>query len=259
MSAGHRYHRDVTATGWQAVAGVAPLAPGEVHVWRVRLEDQRPALQAYWPLLAADEQSRAGKFHYSRDQERYLITRGCLRRLLAAYLQQPPAALAFRYTDYGKPFLTPASDLSFNVSHAGGYALFAFTPQAPIGVDLELTDDTIAIERLTSRFFSPTEAQQVLALPAPERAGAFFRTWTRKEAFLKAHGQGLSLPLDQFSVPVALTSPLKISAIDWAAGNESRWSLASFTVQPGLPAAVVVEGPIRQIRYFDYPLVLRHA
>lgn len=255
MSARRRYHRKLVATTWQPANQVALPAPEEVHVWRFRLKAEPATLQQNFQLLANDEQARAGKFHYVEDRDNYILARGTLRRLLAAYQGLPPASLAFRYSQYGKPSLVPASDLCFNLSHAGGYALIAVTTKASIGVDLELVDDSIEIERLTARFFSPAEAREVMRFPTPARAAAFFRTWTRKEAFLKAHGDGLNLPLDQFSITVAPDHPLKIEALDWAPGTEGNWSLDSFMVQTHLPGAIVVAGPIQEVAFFDLPVI----
>jgi 4'-phosphopantetheinyl transferase len=119
-------------------------------------------------------------------------------------------------------------------------------------VDLEKTDESIEVGRLTSRFFSPNEAATVLALSADDQPAAFFRTWTRKEAFIKAHGEGLSLPLDQFSVTVALEDAVEIRRIDWAPETVTDWSLASFMVRELLPGAIVLRGEFRECFFFDW-------
>ncbi len=252
MSSGRRYHHNLAATNWQPAAPeIAPL-PGEVHVWRIRLETGEDTLRHNARLLAPDEQQRAAKFHFQQDRDHFVLARGALRQLLGAYLAQPAAGLVFRYHQYGKPALADNNPLSFNLSHAGGYALVAVTHQAAVGVDLELTDENIEIARLAARFFSSTEAHQVLRLPTAARPAAFFRTWTRKEAFLKAHGQGLSLPLDQFAVTVDLRAPLQLEEIAWAPGTEGDWSLASFMALEGLPGALVLEGRLEVVRYCDF-------
>ncbi len=207
-------------------------------------------------LISPPERARAIRFHYPRDSNRYLVARGVLRYLIGNYLNRPPRSLTFGYGPYGKPFLAEdhGSQLFFNLSHAGGYALYAFTTGQPVGVDLEKEDPNIGIEGLTRRFFSPSESSQVLALPDLERVPAFFRTWTRKEAFLKANGAGLSLPLDQFSVTVDINEPVKVARIDWAPEETSKWEAASFMVAEGLPGAVVVGKELRKTSFYHVPV-----
>lgn len=205
-------------------------------------------------LFDKDELARAERFAYEKDRCTYIHTRGTLRKLLGQYLQMKPESFSFEYSAYGKPFLPSNGKpdmVSFNVSHSGGYALLAFTHQAAIGVDLEAKDHYADTEVLAQHYFSPSERDQLLNLLIDEQVSAFYRTWTRKEAFLKAHGEGLGLPLDGFSVTVAPDEPTKLERIDWAPGTEEDWSLISFTVARDLPGAVVVEGKVRLIRYVD--------
>ncbi|MEM9929908.1 MAG: 4'-phosphopantetheinyl transferase superfamily protein, partial [Bacteroidota bacterium] len=222
MPARSHYHQKLGATDWMPRQQVVLPQPEEVHLWRIRLQAPPEQLQVDREMLAADEQARADKFHYLHDRNEFIIARATLRRLLGNYLDMPPASLVFQYSEYGKPELALDSQLQFNLSHAGSFALIGFTSDRAIGVDLEPVDNLIELARLTSRFFSPAEAQQVLQLPVAEQPPAFFRTWTRKEAFIKAHGQGLRLPLDQFAVTVALDAPLKIEQIDWAPETVDR-------------------------------------
>lgn len=204
-------------------------------------------------LLSPDEHRRAERFHYPKDRSAFINARASLRRLLGSYLHRPPEAISFDYGAYGKPSLpeTEQTGLNFNLSHAGGYALIGFTTGQPIGVDLEAEDPSIEIERLTERFFSPEESRQVLALPAADRVPAFFRTWTRKEAFLKANGAGLSLPLEEFGVTVNLRKPVRIERIKWAPQEVNNWVLSSFMVTEGLPGAVVVGGRLEGLCFYD--------
>lgn len=204
-------------------------------------------------ILSAAELERAARFHYASDRTAYVMARSALRLLLGRYLGLSPETLEFIYGPFGKPALASGfkTGLQFNLSHAGGYALLGFTTGANIGVDLEAEDDTIEIVPLTRRFFSPGESKQVLALPANEQVATFFRTWTRKEAFLKANGAGLSLPLEQFSVTVALQEPVSLERIDWAPNTVTDWAMASLEVAAGLPGAVVVKGDIRELVFYN--------
>jgi 4'-phosphopantetheinyl transferase len=203
-------------------------------------------------LLSPDEKQRAAKFHYPKDRDHFINARGILRSLLGRYLSLPAGEIAFTYSAYGKPDLATETSLNFNVSHAGGYGLFGFTSGAPLGVDLEKTDKSIEVGRLASRFFSPTEAATVLALPAGDQVAAFFRTWTRKEAFIKAHGEGLSLPLDQFSVTVDLEKVVCLKQINWAPETVEDWSMASFMVMEDLPGGLAVFGRITKLTFLDF-------
>ncbi len=207
-------------------------------------------------MLSADELARAERFHYAKDRSEFIIARATLRWLLGKYLGRAPESLSFDYGTYGKPSLsaTERDKLNFNLSHAGGYALVGITSGQTIGVDLEAENPGIEIERLTERFFSPAESRQVLALPVTDRVPAFFRTWTRKEAFLKAHGAGLNLPLEQFSVTVDLKEPVRVEQIGWAPEEARKWALASFMVAEGLPGAVVVAGQLDALCFYDLTL-----
>jgi len=207
-------------------------------------------------LLPEDETERAAHFHFARDHDRYVIARANLRRLSGRYLGLPGKEVRFQYGEYGKPGFhsVHASRLTFNLSHAGDYALYGFTSGMAIGVDLEAEDHDIEVERLVHRFFSEREARAVLALPVEQRHAAFFRTWTRKEAFIKAHGQGLGLPLERFSVTVDLASPVRLEAVDWAPGQVNDWSMTSFEVAEGVPAAGVIsslKGSSLKVSFLD--------
>ncbi|WP_020568326.1 4'-phosphopantetheinyl transferase family protein [Neolewinella persica] len=245
-------HRTLSQTPW-AVPAFFPTLPqtGEIHLWRANLSLDPIQTSHHYALLSPDEKQRAARFHYPEDRNHFINARGILRSLLGRYLDLPPTAISFTYSAYGKPDLAAEAPLSFNVSHAGGYGLLGFTSGPPLGVDLEKADESIEIERLASRFFSPTEAAAVLALPPTDQVAAFFRTWTRKEAFIKAHGEGLSLPLDQFAVTVDLDQDVGIQRVDWAPEAVDDWSLGSFMVREGLPGAVVLRGRYGEVFFFD--------
>ena len=196
---------------------------------------------------------RADRFYFPRDRVAYIVGRATLRRRLANYLGADPRSLTFSYGSAGKPMLaeTHASSLAFNLSHSGGYALLGVSSDYPLGVDTEVEDHTIEIRQLTKRFFSTDERSAILALPPSNQVTAFYRTWTRKEAFLKALGAGLNLPLDQFTVTTDLNGPVKMTAIDWSPGEAADWSLASFTVGDRLPGAVALRGELVGLEFYE--------
>lgn len=154
-------------------------------------------------VLSADERERAARFHFLKDREHFIAARGLLRLLLSRYLDLPPQQLSFSYSPYGKPALAGERDctsLRFNVSHSHGVALYAFTLEREVGVDVEYIRQDVVGESIAEHFFSAQEVTSLRALPAGVQPQAFFNCWTRKEAFIKARGEGLSFPLDQFDV-----------------------------------------------------------
>lgn len=244
-------HHSLAETNWRQAVPAAPPQGTSVHLWRAALDVPETVLEEQYQQLNQQERDRAAAFYYARDRNHFIVARFALRGLLARYLGQPASEINFTYSAYGKPRLADGPDLQFNLSHAGGYALYGFTANPTIGVDLEVIDPTIEVATLAARFFSPAEATSVLSLPADDQPAAFFRTWTRKEAFIKAHGAGLSLPLDQFGVTVDLDAPVRMQRIDWAPEEVGEWSLASFMVTNDLPGAVVVRGSVGEVSFFE--------
>ncbi len=174
-----------------------PLVPGEVHVWSVDV-GRAMTLPAEVSILSPDERARAARFRRPEDRVRSIVSRTALRDLLARYVGAAPAALRFVAGPHGKPMLAPGSTDSppgFNVAHSGRVILLAFAACA-VGIDVEQLRPDVEIEELARRFFAPEEVAAVHATPGARRVEIFFRVWTRKEAFLKAHGAGLSAPLD---------------------------------------------------------------
>src|SRR5712671_5474431 len=186
----------------------APLAlpEDEVQLWRVDLEAIRAAEPRWQALLSSDESTRASRFHFPVDRQRYVATRALLRMILAGYLVMDPKDVNFSYSKEEKPSLASPHngiEITFNVSHSGGIALLAFARRKEIGIDVEQVRGDFDVDAIARRFFSAREQEQLAALPNEERFEAFFRCWTRKEAYIKATGDGLSLPLHQFDVSVA--------------------------------------------------------
>lgn len=242
-------HRDLKATGWSAATAPPALPPGEVHVWRVSVKQPAERIQLLESYLSKDELQRAGRFRFAEDRRVYVVTRGYLRELLGNYLALMPRNLRFTYAANGKPAL-PAAAVKFNVAHAGEWALIALTTKEEIGVDLEPVDTTFAKAPLVGRFFSRHEVPGLTGLPEAEGHRAFFRAWTRKEALIKARGDGLSLPLDQFGVSFLAGDPVRVLHTDWDPEEESRWQLHSFTVASDVFGAVAWVGHQKRLRFF---------
>lgn len=216
-------------------------APGEVHVWRIELDCAATSAAALRATLSPEEEQRAARFRSLELCARWTVARGALRCILATYARCEPSVLVFRAGPHGKPALAwPVQDIPFNLSHTGGLALLAIAGSGRVGIDAETVRSKIEVEDLSRRFFAPAEAAEILALSPDARLAAFFTCWTRKEAFVKALGGGLSVPLDCFQVSVRSDEPARVL---WVDGEESdRWSLLDVG-EPGVAAALVVEGP----------------
>jgi 4'-phosphopantetheinyl transferase len=241
MSAG----KNQKVAWWRTPPDTLSLGDDDVHVWRVRLNQSASRLRSVLHILAADEHDRAERFYFHKDRERFIVARGALRAILSCYLNLEPRHLSFGYGPYGKPALARDSDgdaLRFNVSHSHGLALVAVTRGREIGVDLERISAEAANEQIAERFFSPREIIKLRSLPTDRQTEAFFHCWTRKEAYIKARGEGLSLPLDQFDVSLVPGEPAALLSTQADPHEASRWGLQELVLGPGYVAALAVEG-----------------
>jgi len=221
------------------------LAKDDIHLWLASLELPAAHLQRLWRLLSGEEQLRADRFHFERDRRRYIAGRGTLRCILSDYLDLPPESLEFQYGPGGKPALSQAcnpGDLRFNLSHSHTLALYAISLQQEIGVDLEHIHAVKNVETIAQRFFSRGEYETLRSLPEGQKLAAFFNCWTRKEAYIKACGDGVAQPMDRFEVSLALDEPAQLLSINGSQAEASRWHLRGFMPEPGYIAALAVEG-----------------
>jgi len=239
-----------TLAVWSSAPAKPELSEDEVHVWRASLRLAPEVLQRLDATLKPDEKSRAARFVFPEGRGDFIAARGILRELLGAYLQRPPASLEFEYGLRGKPALQ-AGDTSvsirFSLSHSHGLALYAFARRREVGIDLELVQPDFGGEAVAERFFSNPELTELRALPAELRAEGFFACWTRKEAYVKALGDGLQIPLDSFDVSLTPGRPAELHSSDCA-----RWSLRAFQPAPRFVAAVVGEGGGWRLRHFEW-------
>ena len=219
------------------------LAENVVHVWRAELTSSSR------DLLSPDEREKAAQFHFDKDRNRYIAARVILRQLIARYEHVRPETIQFTYNTYGKPALD-GSSLRFNASHSGGLALLAFARNRNIGVDLERIRPDLASKEIASQFFSQEEIAALRARSGESQAGAFFACWTRKEAFIKAHGSGLSLPLHKFVVSV--DAPARLVRTDFDPGAVRQWTLHDLAAGEGFAAAMAVEGQPERIERWQW-------
>ena len=220
---------------------VPVLAPDDVHVWRARL-DRPSSARSLAPLLSPDERARAARFRFESDAVCFTVARACLRQILAAYLDADPGRLVFGYERNGKPFLIePRGALTFNLSHSGDLALIGVAWNCRIGVDIERRRLIADSERLAEQVFATAERVQLQSVSAPARADAFLDGWTRKEAFIKALGTGLSCPLDTFVVSLMPGIPAKLISVHGWSSGAGHWSLHGLAAAPAYAAAIAIE------------------
>lgn len=221
------------------------LEAGVVHVWAFELDRPAPVRDRLRDLLAPDELRSVARIRLPRPRRRRLVCRGRTRELLGRHLGTPPSAFGFRRSPHGKPSLISpwsASDLRFNVSRSGGLGLLAVARGVEVGVDVERVRPFPELERVASRFFSPGEVRRLQSLPPSLRTDAFYRAWTRKEAFLKARGEGLTRPLASFEVTVEPGRAPRILRID-GPDQPDRWILLHLAPAPDWVGALALPVP----------------
>lgn len=236
---------EAITSSWSCPPELPVAESGAVDVWRARLHQPGSIVKSFLAILSPDEQRRAESFHFQKDRNSFIIARGVLRMILSRYLSMPSERLRFRYGLYGKPALAEDSGgdaLRFNTSHSHEVALYAVTREREVGIDLEYMREDVAGGQIAERFFSPGEVAVLRALPAVLQTEAFFNCWTRKEAYIKATGQGLSIPLHQFEVSFTNGEPAALLSRRDNPQEASRWTLRELTLGDGYVAAVAVEG-----------------
>lgn len=237
------------SSAWTEPPQSPSLETGTVHVWRISLDQPDDRLDRFRRTLDPDELNRASRFHFENHRQHFIVARGFLRSVVARYLETQPEALRFSYGAYGKPELASEHMLRFNLSHSHEVALLAVALDAEVGVDVEHVRADFASEEIARRFFSRAEVEVFNALPKEEQVAAFFRCWTRKEAYIKAIGKGLSQALDAFDVTLAPgAAPALLRAED---DDASRWLLTDLNAGDGYAAALAIAGPITTLRCFQ--------
>jgi 4'-phosphopantetheinyl transferase len=233
------YDREVTQNT------VRTLQDHEVHIWSIPLSDSDSGVRFYRGFLSPDELERASRFRFEPHRSQFVLTRGTLRSLLGTYLGISPRGISFQYSDHNKPAVQESGNeqrIEFNLSHTEGTAVFAFTRGRRIGVDIEKLRSDFEADEIAERFFSYAERAALREIPAAHRYEFFFRVWTRKEAYIKALGEGLSHPLHQFDVSLTDSAALLATRPD---GSEARrWHLENLVLGPGFIAAAAVETEI---------------
>jgi 4'-phosphopantetheinyl transferase len=211
-----------------------------IHVWHRSLAVSIAQREELFALLDSDERQRAARFHFEAGRDAFIVSHGWLRTLLGRYLNADPRTLEFTFGNRGKPSLQ-GTPLRFNLSHSGAMAACAVAQNEEVGIDIEQIRPMRDLESIARRFFHPEECRKLLALSDADREPAFFRCWTRKEAYIKALGDGLSAPLDRFEVTLAPGEAPAFVQIDGRPAA-AEWSLFNLDVGPGYTGAVAIRG-----------------
>lgn len=220
----------------------------EVHFWAFTIDPSDIVAMRFHPLLSADEKSRASRLRFAHLSNAFTICRGLLRLLLSRYLDADPASLQFYYQSKGKPFLRNQSDLDFNLSHTDGMMVCGVAKRCEIGVDVEALRPLKDMQELAEKFFCPEEACELISLPENQRTSSFYRCWTRKEAYIKAIGEGLSAPLHSFRVTLSRSDTPKFLHMKGDHNLAQSWNLLEVQLGDPYIAAVAYPGLARTVR-----------
>jgi len=229
---------------WPSPPKHPELVGDETHVWCARLDELASDLPRFSKLLSESERKRADRFQLERDRDRFVARHGLLRMILGGYLKMDPARLAFAYESRGKPMLClqdVAPPLQFNMSHSNGVALIAGNRQAAPGVDVERVRFVPEADQIAAKFFSPQECAVLNAIPEEQKMEAFFNCWTRKEAYLKATGEGIADALPRIEVSLTPGQPARLSKINGDTLAASRWRLSGLAPAPGFVGALAIK------------------
>jgi 4'-phosphopantetheinyl transferase len=242
---------------WKKGFPKSGIQTDEIHVWRWPIDISDSQVEDFWRMLSPNEREKAGKFFFEKDRMRFIAARGTLRHILGLYLNENPGQIQFDYTAFGKPLLKSDSNLKkyyFNLSHSENLALFAITGNGSIGIDIEYIRYDVDIESIISRFFSEREILMIQRYIGEKQQEVFFQFWTRKEAFLKATGKGLSFPLE--NCDVSLVEESKFSQVIIPKESEGEFTLyvKDLEAGSGYKAAIVAGNPDCMLSYWDFDL-----
>lgn len=231
------------------------LNENEVHAWKASLDQPESIKHMLMQTLSVDEKKRAGRFHFDEDRRHFIVGRGLLRTILGWYLGIVPIEVSFQHGKNGKPELDDKFGnvaINFNLSHSEGLVFYGFTRNGRIGVDIERMRVIPDMEQIAERFFSVREKTAFRALPPSKKKEAFYNCWTRKEAFIKATGDGLALPLNTFDVTLVPDEPADLTNGFENLSETKHWSLYALKPTQGFVGAIVVEGNWRPLKFFQW-------
>ncbi|HEX4945431.1 MAG TPA: 4'-phosphopantetheinyl transferase superfamily protein [Blastocatellia bacterium] len=239
---------------WEQPPAILACPNDEVHLWCGKTESLSSQLPRFVETLAAEERTRSDRFRFLHHRDAFIVAHGMLRVILSRYEACKPALLWLETAPLGKPYLRRqnglASLLRFNLSHTEGLILLAVAMDREVGVDVEWSQKEMEWMTMAEHFFAPTEVETLRRCPAEELRLAFFRCWTRKEAYLKARGDGLSFPTQQFAVSCTPDAPLSLH-VNNAPEESQRWKLYHLAPQPDYVGALACEAAPERIRFYQ--------
>lgn len=227
------------------------LRENEIHVWHAGADSKSSGILRCF--LTPGEIKRADRYYFPRDRENFIASRGILRVLLGKYLNVQPDGINLHFNKYGKPFLKNCEgSLNFNVSHSNGKILLAFARNHEIGIDIEYIRPDFADLEIARHYFSASEILALSRLPEASRKYGFFSCWTRKEAYIKAKGRGLSIPLDSFDVSVCPDEAPELFSVKNNTGEIRKWKIFSLHAGNDYCASLAVKGNPASIKHFEW-------
>lgn len=225
-----------------------------VHIWQLNISQTKSHYDYFYNLLSKDEKLKVERFKFKKDRITSTLARGVLRLLLSKYLNCPTDAIIFKYGEYGKPELVNHKTVKFNVSHSGEMIVMAFCNHYDIGIDVEYINRDFDVFDIVDNYFSKQEIKALHKIPNNQQTEAFFRGWTRKEAFVKAKSQGLSFPLDSFSISIDADENADLYETVWDKNEKNLWNIVPFETHKDYKAAFAVKGKIDAVKYFKFDL-----
>jgi 4'-phosphopantetheinyl transferase len=237
---------------WNFPYGNVALDKNEVHLWRAKLNFTSRQVTKFTSFLSDDEKQKAFSFYSKTDTHNYIASRAITRLIISRYTNLEPAEIVFYYNYFGKPFVL-TNNFGFNISHSKDFVICAVSGSKMVGIDIEFIKDGFNSLEIAERFFSKAEIDELKSVPFNLRNEAFFNCWTRKEAFIKARGIGLSLPLDSFDVSLMPGKPARILSIrNNDEGSQNYWHFQNLNVAKGYASALVLPYEPHAVRYWDW-------
>lgn len=242
------------ASKWKVQSKPVILQNNEVHIWLVDIKNNVHDLEFYCKLLFAEELDQANRFHFEKDRIRHVITHGILRLLISRYLGIKPDEILFTYNKRRKPEIVNKSNkkLCFNLSHSGNYILFAFSWDRKLGIDIELEKQIKDADGIIERFCSEHEKKEYFSFPPESRSKIFFNCWTRKEAYIKARGDGLYFPLENFSVSIDPLKPPLLLEVKDEPHEKEHWYFHDIIADKDYSSCLAIESKEIEILYFNW-------
>jgi 4'-phosphopantetheinyl transferase len=226
------------------------LAGRSVHLWSIRTQSSSAVRTQFERVLSPDERSRTARLRFDHLRQSFVVARGALRVLLGRYLDMSPMEIQFEYSSHAKPALRAPASIDFSVSHSGVFAVFGFTLSCELGVDVEQIRPINDMQEIAKHFFCSQEAAELMSLAGDERERAFFLCWTRKEAYIKAVGKGLSAPLDSFRVTLRPRESARFIHVEGDTRTTRGWTLHDLQLSPDFAAALAYRDTERPVDVF---------